>query len=151
MAGYSRWLPLVAGLVSARNGATFGLRDVSQDRNNQQFSEALGSVQSCTDPRDSTRPSGLLPNTYQYYWQNENGVIVGTNDGTINPNVGSTRAGERCRARAVATCYCRDLRAYLHPMRLRCRALTRHGRMTFWNVYPLPTALFSMQTGTTPE
>jgi len=124
--GYSRWLPLVAGLVSARNGAAFGLRGVmtqnlqnsieygralqeyrdwsqknwqgvtdqrnaSQDRNNQQFREALGNVQAYVDPRDATRPPIELPNTYQYYWQNEKGVIVGTNDGTINPNAGSTR------------------------------------------------------------
>jgi len=66
-------------------------RNASQDRNNQQFRETLGNVQAYVDPRDPTKPPIELPNTYRYYWQNEKGVIVGTNDPTINPNVGSTR------------------------------------------------------------
>jgi hypothetical protein len=124
--GYSTWLPLVASLVSARNGAAFGMRGImaqniqnsveygravqeyrnwsqqnwqgvtdqrnaSQDRNNQQFREALGNVQAFVDPRDATKPPIELPNTYRYYWQNEQGVIVGSNDSTNNPNAGSTR------------------------------------------------------------
>lgn len=31
-----------------------------------------------------------MPNTYQYFWVNEGGTIVGTNDPGVNPNDGST-------------------------------------------------------------
>lgn len=69
-------------------------RGASQDRNNQQFREALGNVQTYADPRDASKPIEL-PNTYQYYWQNEQGTIVGTNDPGIDPNAGSTRDWRR--------------------------------------------------------
>lgn len=69
-------------------------RNASQDRNNQQFREALGNVQTYSDPRDASKPIEL-PNTYQYYWRNEQGAIVGTNDPGIDPNVGSTRDWRR--------------------------------------------------------
>jgi hypothetical protein len=64
-------------------------RDESNDRNNRQFRENLGNVQTYANPHDASAPVEL-PNTYQYYWVSEQGTIVGTNDAGINPNVGST-------------------------------------------------------------
>jgi hypothetical protein len=65
-------------------------RNASNDRNNQQFREALGNVQRYSNPYDSRTPVEL-PNTYQYYWVNEDGTYLGTNDAGINPNAGSTK------------------------------------------------------------
>jgi hypothetical protein len=64
-------------------------RNASNDRNNTQFREALGNVQTYDNPHDA-RTAVELPTTYQYYWVNEQGTIVGTNDPGINPNSGST-------------------------------------------------------------
>jgi hypothetical protein len=47
-------------------------------------------MRSYNNPYDS-RPPVELPNTYQYYWVNEDGTCLGTNDAGVNPNVGSTR------------------------------------------------------------
>jgi hypothetical protein len=69
-------------------------RNASQDRNNQQFRETLGGVQTYADPHDSQRPVEL-PNTYKYFWVNEHGTIVGTNDSSIDPNSGSTNDWRR--------------------------------------------------------
>ena len=74
-------------------------RNASQDRNDQQFRETLGNVQTYADPRDPGKPVEL-PNTYQYYWQNEQGTIVGTNDSSVNPNAGSTRDWRQMPKRA---------------------------------------------------
>jgi hypothetical protein len=65
-------------------------RNASNDRNNQHFREALGNVQTYNNPYDSRTPVEL-PNTYQYYWVNENGTYVGTNDPGVNPNAVSTK------------------------------------------------------------
>jgi len=65
-------------------------RNHSTDRNNTQFREALGNVQTYVNPHDMRTPVEL-PNTYQYFWVNEQGTIVGTNDPSINPNAGSTK------------------------------------------------------------
>lgn len=65
-------------------------RNASNDRNNQQFREALGNVQSYNNPYDASTPVEL-PNTYQYYWVNEDGTYLGTNDSGVNPNKGSTK------------------------------------------------------------
>ncbi|MEO8314087.1 MAG: hypothetical protein ABI645_04760 [Pseudomonadota bacterium] len=64
-------------------------RNNSTDRNNAQFRETLGNVQSYVNPHD-TRAAVELPNTWKYFWVNEQGTIVGTNDPSINPNSGST-------------------------------------------------------------
>jgi hypothetical protein len=63
-------------------------RNNSTDRNNTQFREALGNVQTYVNPHARTPVE--LPNTYKYFWVNEQGTIVGTNDPGINPNSGST-------------------------------------------------------------
>jgi hypothetical protein len=69
--------------------ATTDQRNQSVDRNNAQFRETLGNVQTYVNPHDARAPVEL-PNTYQYFWVNEQGTIVGTNDPNINPNSGST-------------------------------------------------------------
>lgn len=69
-------------------------RNASQDRNNAQFRETLGGVQTYTNPHD-TRTPVELPNTYNYFWVNEQGTILGTNDPGVDPNSGSTRDWRR--------------------------------------------------------
>lgn len=64
-------------------------RNSSNDRNNAQFRETLGNVQTWVNPND-TRAPVELPNNWKYFWVNEQGTIVGTNDPSINPNSGST-------------------------------------------------------------
>lgn len=64
-------------------------RNSSNERNNTQFREALGNVQTYVNPHDSRTPVEL-PDTYRYFWVDEHGTIVGTNDPGINPNNGST-------------------------------------------------------------
>jgi hypothetical protein len=64
-------------------------RNDSTDRNNAQFRETLGNVQTYVNPHDARAPVEL-PNTWKYFWVNEQGTIVGTNDPGINPNNGST-------------------------------------------------------------
>ncbi|MET0291598.1 MAG: hypothetical protein ABW136_04480 [Steroidobacteraceae bacterium] len=74
---------------SARTQAeTTRLRGESVDRNNREFRDNLGNVQRYQNPHDSKTPVEL-PNTYQYFWVNEQGTIVGTNDPGVNPNAGS--------------------------------------------------------------
>jgi PQQ-dependent catabolism-associated CXXCW motif protein len=122
--GYGTWLPQVADLVSANNGAAFGMRGVmSQNlRNSQefarvardyqdwsqknwagvtadrersvasrngQFRETLGGVGSYANPFGSSPPKEL-PSTHKYYWMDRQERMVGTDDPTANPNVGST-------------------------------------------------------------
>lgn len=69
--------------------ATTEQRGQSTDRNNRDFREAIGNVQTYANPHDARTPVEL-PNTYQYFWVNEQGTIVGTNDAGVNPNAGST-------------------------------------------------------------
>jgi hypothetical protein len=69
-------------------------RNASNDRNNTQFRETLGNVQTYDNPHDARTPVEL-PNTYQYYWVNEQGNYAGTNDPTVDPNSGSTRDWRR--------------------------------------------------------
>ncbi|MDX2247981.1 MAG: hypothetical protein SF052_14445 [Bacteroidia bacterium] len=64
-------------------------RNQSQDRNNQQFRENLGGVQTYTNPYDSRAVE--LPTTHSYYWINRQGTTWGTNDPSENPNNGSTQ------------------------------------------------------------
>jgi hypothetical protein len=63
-------------------------RNASVDRRNEAFRENLGAVNTYNNPY-GTQPM-QLPQTYQYYWIDRQGNIVGTNDGSANPNVGST-------------------------------------------------------------
>jgi len=69
-------------------------RNASQDRNNAQFREALGGVQTYANPHDAGKPVEL-PSTYKYFWVNEQGTILGTNDPGIDPNAGSTKDWRR--------------------------------------------------------
>jgi hypothetical protein len=64
-------------------------REASTERNNTQFRETLGNVQTYDNPHDSRTPLEL-PSTWTYYWVNAQGTIVGTNDSRIDPNSGST-------------------------------------------------------------
>jgi hypothetical protein len=64
-------------------------RGASTDRRNKEFQETLGPSKAYVNPYDPSVPVEL-PLTYQYYWVNRQGTHVGTNDPSINPNVGST-------------------------------------------------------------
>jgi hypothetical protein len=64
-------------------------RGASQDKNNFQFRENIGAVQTYTNPYDTRAPLEL-PTTYKYYWVNPQGTIAGTDDPGVNPNSGST-------------------------------------------------------------
>jgi hypothetical protein len=64
-------------------------RNASTDRHNTQFREGLGGVQTYSNPYDSKAPLEL-PTTYQHFWIDEKGAILGTNDASVNPNAGST-------------------------------------------------------------
>jgi hypothetical protein len=68
-------------------------RAESQDRNNTQFRENLGNVQSYSNPYDSKKVE--LPTTFTNYWVNRQGRIVGTNDPSEDPNRGSTEQWQR--------------------------------------------------------
>ena len=65
-------------------------RNASVDRQNTQFRENLGAIQTYVNPYDNRAPVEL-PTTYQYYWVNAQGTYVGTNDPSVNPNAGSTQ------------------------------------------------------------
>lgn len=121
---YAAWLPQIARMCSANNGAAFGMRGIlqqnlynsqilgenarqnrewsqqtwqqvsdqrsaSQERNNFEFRENLGQVQTYVNPYD-TRVPVELPTTHTYYWVNRQGNIWGTDDPSANPNAGST-------------------------------------------------------------
>ncbi len=64
-------------------------RNKSVDKNNFEFRENIGGIQTYTNPYD-TRTPVELPNTYKYYWANPQGGYVGTDDPSVNPNTGST-------------------------------------------------------------
>ena len=68
-------------------------RAEAQDRNNEQFRQALGNVQSYTNPYSSAKVE--LPTTFTNYWVNRQGRIVGTNDPSEDPNRGSTEQWSR--------------------------------------------------------
>lgn len=50
------------------------------------------------NPYDKRAPVEL-PTTYQYYWVNPQGNYAGTNDPSVNPNVGSTVEWKKMPAR----------------------------------------------------
>jgi hypothetical protein len=64
-------------------------RNASQDRINFHRRENLGGVNTYLNPYNSNVPLEL-PQTYQYYWVDRQGNVVGTNEQGADPNVGST-------------------------------------------------------------
>ena len=64
-------------------------RDATKDRQNKEFRENLGSTQPYTNPYDPSAPLDL-PRTYQYFWVDRQGNVLGSNDPSANPNTGST-------------------------------------------------------------
>jgi hypothetical protein len=64
-------------------------RNASEDRKNFQVRENLGGIQTYVNPYDTRTPLEL-PATYQYFWVDRQGNILGTNDSSANPNSGST-------------------------------------------------------------
>jgi len=73
-------------------------RGRSTDRQHEDFREALGGVQTYPNPYNNNQPIEL-PNTYQHYWIDRQGNVVGTNDPTVDPNVGSTQEWQALRPR----------------------------------------------------
>ena len=65
-------------------------RGRSVDRQQEQFRETLGDVQTYTNPYNNNQPVEL-PTTYQHYWIDRQGNVVGTDNPTVDPNVGSTQ------------------------------------------------------------
>ncbi|MBI1358229.1 MAG: hypothetical protein GC160_28170 [Acidobacteria bacterium] len=68
---------------------TTDARNASQDRINFYNRENLGGVQTYTNPFDNRVPVEL-PGTYQHYWVDSQGKVLGTDDPGVDPNVGST-------------------------------------------------------------
>lgn len=64
-------------------------RNASEDRKNFYVRENLGSIQTYVNPYDTQVPVEL-PLTYQYFWVDRQGNILGSNDPSANPNTGST-------------------------------------------------------------
>ncbi len=64
-------------------------RNASQDRKNFAVRENLGGVQTFANPYGTGQPVEL-PTTHKYYWTDRQGSVVGTDDPSANPNMGST-------------------------------------------------------------
>jgi hypothetical protein len=64
-------------------------RNASADRRSADFRDAIGGVQSYTNPFETGRRVDM-PTTHKYYWVDAQGKMVGTDDPSANPNVGST-------------------------------------------------------------
>jgi hypothetical protein len=64
-------------------------RNASQDRKNFAVRENLGGVQTFANPYGSNQ-NVEMPMTNKYYWRDSQGSMVGTDDPSANPNVGST-------------------------------------------------------------
>jgi hypothetical protein len=64
-------------------------RNDVQDKQQQQFRENLGAVNTYSDPYNATTPVELSTQ-YKYYWMDQQGQILGTDDPGANPNQGST-------------------------------------------------------------
>jgi hypothetical protein len=64
-------------------------RNASVDRRAFQVRENLGAVQTYVNPFGTSAPV-QLPTTYKYYWSDNQGNYLGTDDSSANPNVGST-------------------------------------------------------------
>jgi len=61
----------------------------SQDRQNEQFRENIGGVNTWNNPYEQDK-NIEIQNKYNYYWMDAQGNILGTDDPGINPNQGST-------------------------------------------------------------
>ncbi len=72
-------------------------RNASTDKRNTEFRETIGGVQSYTNPF-ATGQTVELPTTYKHYWTDPQGNIVGTNDPSADPNVGSSMEWRRLPA-----------------------------------------------------
>lgn len=64
-------------------------RNASLDRQNVAVREHLGGVQTYANPFGDG-PAVELPTTHKYYWTDRQGAVVGTDDPSADPNVGST-------------------------------------------------------------
>jgi hypothetical protein len=64
-------------------------RNASQDRRAFQVRENLGAVQTYVNPFGTSTPV-QLPTTYKYYWGDNHGNYLGSDDPSANPNSGST-------------------------------------------------------------
>lgn len=64
-------------------------RNASVDHQQKEFRENIGAVQTFNNPYKSEHPLELTTQ-YQYYWIDQQGRILGSNDPSINPNQGST-------------------------------------------------------------
>lgn len=69
-------------------------RAASQDRRNTAVRENLGGVQRYQDPFGNSSPLEL-PTTYQSYWADAEGNVIGTNDPNADPNRGATKEWRR--------------------------------------------------------
>ncbi len=69
-------------------------RNASQDRKAYQVRENLGAVQTYVNPFGTGAPV-QLPTTYKYYWSDDQGGFLGSNDPSANPNLGSTTEWKR--------------------------------------------------------
>lgn len=65
-------------------------RNASQDRKNFAMRENLSGVQTYANPYGTSQPVEL-PMTYKHYWTDRQENMVGTDDPSANPNVGSTK------------------------------------------------------------
>ncbi|GAB4423261.1 MAG: hypothetical protein OHK0039_39840 [Bacteroidia bacterium] len=68
---------------------TTDYRNAVNDRQQAEFRENLGAVQTYTNPYDTRTPLELTTQ-YTHYWIDRQGNILGTNDPGANPNTGST-------------------------------------------------------------
>jgi hypothetical protein len=64
-------------------------RNASTDRRAYQVRENLGGVQTYVNPF-ATGTAVQLPTTYKYFWTDNQGNYLGSNDPSANPNIGST-------------------------------------------------------------
>jgi hypothetical protein len=61
----------------------------SKDRQNEQFRENIGGVNTWSNPFEQEK-NIEIQNKYNYYWMDAQGNVLGTDDPGINPNQGST-------------------------------------------------------------
>ena len=64
-------------------------RNASVDHQQKEFRENLGAVQTFNNPYDNSKPLDLTTQ-YQYFWIDQQGRVLGSNDPSINPNHGSS-------------------------------------------------------------
>jgi hypothetical protein len=74
-------------------------RNASVDRRNSEFRETLGAVQTYNNPFGD-RPPVELPTTYQHYWVDPQGNVLGTDNPLANPNEGATVEWRRMERRS---------------------------------------------------